>query len=262
MIVDSHCHLDDPAFDKDRDEVLDRAREAGVDLLLAVGTGDGPPDLEPAIRLADRYEGVYATVGVHPHDAVKADARTFDRLEQLAERPKVIAIGEIGLDYHYDNSPRDTQRDVFARQMEIARQRGKPIVIHTRDAWDETIELLETHWRGTGLGGIMHCFSGDGTQARRALDMGMLIAFGGILTFSRAEELRDAASRLPLDRLLVETDAPYLTPAPFRKIRRNEPCYVVETARRLAELKQRTFEEIAEATTVNFRRLFHLQALG
>ena len=262
MIVDSHCHLDDPAFDKDREEVLDRAHEAGVGLLLTIGTGGGPPDLEPAIRLADHYEGVYATVGVHPHDARKADAETFERLKRLAEHSKVIAIGEIGLDYHYDNSPRDSQRDVFTRQMGIARQLRKPIIIHTRDAWDETIELLETHWRGTGLGGIMHCFSGNATQARRALDMGMLIAFGGILTFSRAEELRDTASRLPLDRLLVETDAPYLTPAPFRKIRRNEPCYVVETARKLAELKQRTFEEIAQVTTVNFRRLFHLQAPG
>ena len=262
MIVDSHCHLDDPAFDKDRDEVLDRARQAGVDLLLTIGTGDGPPDLEPAIRLADRYEEVYATVGVHPHDARKAAPETFDHLERLAGQPKVIAIGEIGLDYHYEHSPRDTQRDVFTRQMEIARQLRKPIIIHTRDAWDETIELLETHWRGTGLGGIMHCFSGNAIQARRALDMGILIAFGGILTFSRAEELRDTASRLPLDRLLVETDAPYLTPAPFRKIRRNEPCYVVETARKLAELKHLAFEEIAEATTVNFRRLFHLQAPG
>ena len=262
MIVDSHCHLDDAAFDKDRDEVLDRAREAGVGLLLTIGTGEGPPDLEPAIRLADHYEGVYATVGVHPHDARKADAETFERLKRLAEHSKVIAIGEIGLDYHYDNSPRDSQRDAFTRQMEIARQLRKPIIIHTRDAWDETIELLETHWRGTGLGGIMHCFSGNATQARRALDMDMLIAFGGVLTFSRAEELRDTASRLPLDRLLVETDAPYLTPAPFRKIRRNEPCYVVETARKLAELKQRTFEEIAQATTVNFRRLFHLQVPG
>ena len=262
MIVDSHCHLDDLAFDEDRDQVLERARQAGVDLLLTIGPGDGPPDLEPAIRLADRYDGVYATVGVHPHDAGKADAETFEQLKRLAEHHKVIAIGEIGLDYHYENSPRDTQRDVFTRQMELAHQLRKPIVIHTRDAWDETIELLETHWRGTGLGGIMHCFSGNGTQARRALDMGMLIAFGGMLTFSRAEELCDTASRAPLDRLLVETDAPYLTPAPFRKIRRNEPCYVVETARKLAELKHLTFEEVAEATTVNFRRLFHLQAPG
>ena len=262
MIVDSHCHLDDPAFDKDRDEVLDRAREAGVDLLLTIGTGDGPPDLEPAIRLADRYDGVYATVGVHPHDAGKADAGTFDHLERLACHPKVVAIGEIGLDFHYENSPRDTQRDVFARQMELAQQLRKPIIIHTRDAWEETIALLETHWHDTGLEGIMHCFSGNETQARRALDMGLLIAFGGILTFSRVDELRDTASRLPLDRLLVETDAPYLTPAPFRKIRRNEPCYVVETARKLAELKHLTFEEVAEATTVNFRRLFHLQAPG
>ena len=262
MIADSHCHLDDPAFDGDRDQVLERARQAGVDLLLTIGTGDGPPDLEPAIRLADRYDRVYATVGVHPHDAGKADDETFDQLKHLAHHPKVVAIGEIGLDYHYENSPRDIQRDVFLRQMELAHQLHKPIVIHTRDAWEETFALLETHWRATGLGGIMHCFSGNESQARRALDIGMLIAFGGILTFSRAEELRDTASRLSLDCVLVETDAPYLTPAPFRKIRRNEPCYVVETARKLAELKHLTFEEVAQATTLNFRRLFNLQAPG
>ena len=258
MIVDSHCHLDDACFDEDREEVVARAREAGVGRLLTIGAGDGPPDLEAAIRLADRFPEAYATVGVHPHDARKAEPETFDRLAALCAHKKVVALGEIGLDYHYDNSPREVQREVFIRQMEVARAAGKPIVIHTREAWDDTLDLLETHWRPTGFGGIMHCFSGDDEQARRSLDAGFLIAFGGILTFPRSDDLRRTAAGLPLDRLLVETDAPYLTPHPFRKIRRNEPRYVVETARRLAEVLATDEEKVAEATTVNFCRLFDL----
>jgi TatD DNase family protein len=260
LIIDSHCHLDDSSFDEDRSEVLKRAREAGVDLLLAIGTGSGPPDLEAAIRLAAEHDFVYATVGVHPHDASKATSETYDRLAELCKQPKVLALGEIGLDYHYDHSPRDTQREVFIRQMEIARQAGKPIVIHTREAWADTAALLEEHWRSAGLGGIMHCFSGDAAQARQSLDLGFHISFAGVLTFAKADELRQSAMGLPLDRLLVETDAPYLTPAPFRKIRRNEPCYVVETARKLAEIRGISFEEVAQATTGNFRQLFDLPA--
>jgi TatD DNase family protein len=260
LIIDSHCHLDDSSFDEDREQVLVRAGQAGVGLLLAIGTGDGPPDLEAATRLAAQHEFVYATVGVHPHDARKATPETFNRLAALCEHPKVLALGEMGLDYHYDNSPRDVQREVFARQMEIARQAGKPIVIHTREAWDDTIDLLTTHWRGSGLGGIMHCFSGDRAQAEESLDLGFHISFAGVLTFSRAEDLRQTAAALPLDRLLVETDAPYLTPAPFRKVRRNEPCYVVETARKLAEIRNLSLEEVAAATSRNFLRLFDLPA--
>ena len=258
MIVDSHCHLDDAGFDEDREEVVARAREAGVGRMLTIGTGEGPPDLEAAVRLAELFPEVYATVGVHPHDARKAEPGTFDRLAALCAREKVVAVGEIGLDYHYDNSPREVQRDVFVRQMEVARAGRKPIVIHTREAWDDTLDLLETHWRPSGLGGIMHCFSGNAPQARRALDTGFLIAFGGILTFNRSDELRRTARGLPLDRLLVETDAPYLTPHPFRKVRRNEPRYVVETARKLAEVLATSEEEVAHATTVNFCRLFDL----
>ena len=260
MIIDSHCHLDDSSFDEDRNEVLKRAREAGVDLLLAIGTGNGPPDLEAAVRLAAEHDFVYATVGVHPHDARKATPETYDRLAELCKHPKVLALGEIGLDYHYDHSPRDTQRKVFIRQMEIARQAGKPIVIHTREAWADTAALLEEDWGSAGLGGIMHCFSGDAEQARQSLELGFHISFAGVLTFAKAEELRQTATGVPMDRLLVETDAPYLTPAPFRKIRRNEPCYVVETARKLAEIRGISFEEVAKATTRNFLRLFDLPA--
>jgi len=229
-------------------------------MLLTIGTGEGPPDLEAAIRLAERHDFVYATVGVHPHDARKATPETFDRLAALCEHPKVPALGEMGLDYHYDNSPREAQREVFVRQMEIARQARKPIVIHTRDAWQDTSELLAAHWRGSGLGGIMHCFSGDAAQAKQSLDLGFHISFAGVLTFSRAEDLRKTAAALPLERLLVETDAPYLTPAPFRKIRRNEPCYVVETARKLAEIRNLALEEVGAATSRNFLRLFDLPA--
>jgi TatD DNase family protein len=258
VIIDSHCHLDDAAFDEDRDDVVTRARAAGVDLMLAIGTGDGPPDLEVAIRLAKQYDGVYATVGVHPHDARKADAASLDRVAELCGHPKVIALGEIGLDYHYDNSPREIQREVFVNQMQIARQAGKPIVIHTRDAWEDTMELLETHWRPGGLSGIMHCFSGDTDQARESLDLGFLVSFAGVVTFRRAETLREAAKTAPLDRLLVETDAPYLTPEPYRKIRRNEPRYVVETARKVAEVRGMPYEALAAATSRNFCALFDL----
>ena len=258
MIVDSHCHLDDAGFDEDREAVVARAREAGVERLLTIGTGEGPPDLEAAVRLSALFPEVYATVGVHPHDARKAEPATFDSLAALCAREKVVAVGEIGLDYHYDNSPREVQHEVFVRQMEIARVARRPIVIHTREAWDDTLDLLETHWRPSGLGGIMHCFSGDASQARRSLDAGFLIAFGGILTFPRSEDLRRTATTVPLDRLLVETDAPYLTPHPFRKVRRNEPRYVVETARKLAEVLATSEEEVTHATTANFCRLFDL----
>lgn len=258
MIVDSHCHLDDRAFDPDREQVLQRAEEAGVGRMLAIGTGEGPPDLEVAIRLADRYPQVYATVGVHPHDARKAEPATIDQLASLCGHPKVVAVGEMGLDYHYDNSPREIQRERFVEQMQLARQVRKPIVIHTRDAWEDTLELLEVHWRPSGLSGIMHCFSGDLDQAKQALDLGFLISFGGILTFRRAEELRAVAAAVPADRMLVETDAPYLTPEPFRKIRRNEPRYVVETARKLAEVRGSTYEEIAATTTRNVCQLLDL----
>jgi TatD DNase family protein len=260
VIIDSHCHLDDAAFNEDRDEVLERARAAGVGMVLAIGTGEGPPDLEAAIRLADHHEPIYATVGIHPHDARKADLESLDRLSELCGHPKVVAVGEIGLDYHYDNSPRERQREVFVDQMQIARQAGKPIVIHTRDAWEDTMELLQTHWRPGGLSGIMHCFSGDAEQARESLELGLLISFAGVVTFRRAETLREAAAAVPLDRLLVETDAPYLTPEPYRKIRRNEPRYVVETARKVAELRGMRYEELAAATSRNFCALFDLPA--
>ena len=258
MLVDSHCHLDGSVFDADREEVIARAREAGVAYMLAIGTGDGPPDLEAAIRIADRHDDIAATVGVHPHDAAKFDADAAARVEALCDHPKVLAVGEIGLDYHYDNSPREVQQQVFIRQMEIAASRRMPISIHTRDAWDDTLDLLGSHWAGNGIGGIMHCFTGDAAQALRCLEMGFLLSFSGVLTFARSEDLRATARWTPMDRVLVETDSPYLTPAPHRAIRRNEPRFVVETARMLASVKGVAFEEVALQTSANFRGLFNL----
>ncbi|HEX8984250.1 MAG TPA: TatD family hydrolase, partial [Bryobacteraceae bacterium] len=229
-LVDSHCHLDDQQFDADREAAIERARAAGVGLMLAIGTGGGPPDLEAGVRLADAYPDIYATVGVHPHDASKATEETFARLRELLAHPKVLGVGEIGLDYHYDFSPRETQREVFARQLAMAREAGKPVIIHTREAWDETFAAL-----GAGPG-ILHCFSGGPEQAERALALGFHISFAGMLTFPKAAEVQAAARMVPRERLLLETDAPYLAPVP-RRGKRNEPAFVVETARRLAVLR-------------------------
>jgi TatD DNase family protein len=253
-LIDSHCHLDSPEFDADRDEVVARALEAGVELMVAIGTGSGPPDLEAGIRLADRYPQFYATVGIHPHDAGKASKTDFDRLAELLSHPKVIALGEIGLDYHYDLSPRETQTSVFIQQMEIAAAARKPIVIHTREAWDDTAALLEQHWKPHGIGGIMHCFSGGPADARRTLDLGFYLSFGGIVTFPKAIDVQAAAKAAPADRILVETDAPYLAPVPKRG-KRNEPALVVHTARKLADLRGQSLEEVSHLTSENLRRL-------
>jgi len=248
MLIDSHCHLDSDQFDADREQVIERALNAGVSHMVAIGTGNGPPDLEAGIRLAEKYEFFYATVGVHPHDASKQ----FDenRLSDLTQHPKVIAVGEIGLDYHYDFSPRETQQAVFIRQMQIAK---KPIVIHTREAWDDTIKLIREHW-DPQRGGIMHCFSGGPEEAMRALDLGFYLSFGGILTFPKAVQVQASAKAAPSDRILLETDAPYLAPVPKRG-KRNEPALMVHTAQKLADLRDESIDNISLITTENFRRL-------
>lgn len=257
MLADSHCHLDHEQFNADRDAVIERALEAGIERMVAIGTGDGPPDLEIGIRLADRYPAIYATVGVHPHDASKAGPETFRQLAELLRHPKVVALGEIGLDYHYDFSPRQVQRDVFVEQMRVASDAAKPIVIHTREAWDDTLALIEQYWRPGALPGIMHCFSGGPAEAARCVELGFYLSFGGIVTFPKALELQEAARDAPADRILVETDAPYLAPVP-RRGKRNEPAFVVETARKLAGLRGETLESIAASTTANFLRVFSL----
>jgi TatD DNase family protein len=253
-LVDSHCHLDDPQFDLDREAAIGRALEAGVGTMLAVGTGEGPPDLESGIRVAEPYAFMWATVGVHPHDARKVTPETWRRLEELLRHPKVVAVGEIGLDYHYDLSPREVQREVFAMQLQMARAAGKPVVIHTREAWEDTLRLLGEHWRAPAVGGILHCFPGGPEEAAQVLAMGFSLAFGGMVTFAKADNVREAARRTPLDRLLVETDAPYLAPVPLRG-RRNEPAFLVHTVARLAEIRGQSVEEIAAASTANFERL-------
>ena len=251
-LVDSHCHLDDEKFDGDRDAAIQRARAAGVERMMVIGTGDGPPDLEAGIRLADRYPFIYATIGVHPHEAAKATPETLDRLAGLVSHPKVLAVGEIGLDYHYDFSPRDVQRRIFAEQLQLAAHSQKPIVIHTREAWEDTLALVREH--GLPFGGIMHCFTGGPAEAEQSLELGFHLSFGGIVTFPKAQEIRDAATITPQDRLLVETDAPYLAPVPYRG-KRNEPAFMVETARKLAEVRGMTVEHLAEMTTRNFEQL-------
>jgi TatD DNase family protein len=250
-LVDSHCHLDHHQFHGDVEALLERASAAGVRHFLTIGTADGPPVLDVAIRLAERYPNVWATVGVHPHDASKADAGTFDELRALSKHPKVVAIGEIGLDYYYDFSPRQVQSEVFLEQMRIAREAGKPVIIHTREAWADTIAAL------TGPG-ILHCFTGDAAQARQAVDLGFHLGFGGVLTFPKSEGLREAAGLVPENRLLLETDCPYLAPVPFRG-KRNEPSYLAHTARKLAEVRGVSEDTIARATTRNFEELFGLR---
>jgi len=253
-MIDSHCHLDSAEFTEDRDAVIERALAAGVEHMMAIGTGNGPPDLEAALRLAEKYPIFYATVGVHPQDAAKATADDFKRFASLLAHTKVLAVGEIGLDYHYDYSPRDVQKSVFIEQMQIAASAKKPIVIHTREAWDDTLTMLEQHWRPHNIGGIMHCFSGGPEEARRALDLGFHLSFGGIVTFPKALAVQEAAKSTPRDRILIETDAPYLAPVPKRG-KRNEPALMIHTARKLAELRGESYEELCDATTENFRRL-------
>jgi TatD DNase family protein len=253
-VIDSHCHLDNPQFDPDREAVIERALAAGVQRMVVIGTGEGPPDLEAGIRLADRYEPIYATVGVHPHDASKATPEIYQQLGQFLKHSKVIALGEIGLDYHYDHSPHDVQKAVFIAQMSVAADARKPIVIHTREAWDDTLALLEQYWKHTGLGGIMHCFSGGPNEAQRCLDLGFYLSFGGILTFPKAADVQAVARQAPSDRILIETDAPYLAPVPHRG-KRNEPAFVAETARKLGELRGVPPEEIARITSENFLEL-------
>jgi TatD DNase family protein len=251
MLIDSHCHLDDKKYAEDLGGVLERAAAAGVMRMLSIGTGDGPPELDRAVRLAERYPQICASVGVHPHDASKFTRQSADDLRALAGDEKVAAFGEIGLDYHYDFSPRETQREVFIEQLRIAAEAGLPVIIHTREAWEDTLAILRGHWRGPG---IMHCFTGDAARAREALDLGFHLAFGGVITFRTAEAVREAARITPEDRLLVETDAPYLAPVPWRG-KRNEPAFMTETARKLAEVRGVTPEEIASITTTNFNRL-------
>ncbi len=255
MYIDSHAHLDFPQFESERQKILDRAQAAGIERILAIGNGPGAMD--KALRIAERLDWVYATVGIHPHEAKLAGEKEFAEIRELARHPKVLAIGEIGLDYYYDHSPREIQRAVFIKQLQLAKDLGLPIVVHSRDAEQDTLEILKHEWRATKLGGILHCFTGSMEMARAAIDMGFLISFSGILTFKNSQNLGDIARMLPNEKLLIETDSPYLAPEPYRG-KTNEPAYVVETARVLAQVKGLTTEDVARITRFNFNRFFRL----
>jgi TatD DNase family protein len=328
MYIDSHAHLEGKRFDADRGEMLARAKEAGIEAILAIGIGDGPGTLDCAIKLVEQQESglphlgkhemsgtpgsgdpaepaaaspphlekrersfagegaratqtlqtandqrvtqnsarqptLYATVGIHPHEALLAKESDYEELATLAKHPKVIAWGEIGLDYYYDHSPRDVQKNVFVRQMELAQAAKLPIVIHCRpsenseNAWDDCLDLIHDQWSGRGLGGILHCFTGTWPHAKRALDMGFMISFAGNMTFPKAQQIRDAAAQVPLERILIETDSPFLAPVPHRG-KRNEPAFVAEVARQLGELRGMSQEEAGLLTAQNFYRFFSL----
>jgi TatD DNase family protein len=256
-LIDSHCHIDGAEYDVDREEVIARAIDAGVTTMLNVGTGDPHSGaFERAVELAEKHDSIYAAVGVHPHDAKLFDEVAEARLINLVKQSKrVIAWGEIGLDYHYDHSPREVQRSVFGRQLRIARELNLPVIIHSREADNDTINIIREELSGSERAGVLHCFGGSLQMARDAIELGFFVSFAGNLTFKKAEDLREVARQLPLDRLLVETDCPYLTPAPFRG-KRNEPARVVETARYLAELHHQNVEDVATTTRENFHRLF------
>ena len=281
MLIDSHCHIDSEQFDADRDEVVQRARYAGVAAMLNVGTGNPhSDDFRRAVAIAEKYENVFASVGVHPHDAKLYDDKAENHLVDLVKSSKkVIAWGEIGLDFYYDHSPRDVQIDIFRRQVRTAKSLGLPIIVHSRNADDETIEILTKEFADSSKliagswnlensfqpsassrqpdPGIMHCFGGTPAMAESLLQLGFLISFAGNVTFKKADNLRDAARVVPLDRLLVETDCPFLTPVPLRG-KRNEPGFVVHTAQFLADLYGVEPQTLAAATTQNFLKLFGL----
>jgi TatD DNase family protein len=259
-IIDSHAHLEGDAFAEDRDAVLERARSAGVEAILAIGSGTSPAErIDAAIPFAEQHDWIYATVGIHPHDASAATEEHFEALAQLAKHPRVIAWGEMGLDYFYDHSPRDVQQRVFRRQLELAREANQPIVIHCRDAWADCLSILEKDWAPGGLGGIFHCFTARLDDARRGLDMGFMVSFACNITYPKMQHLRDVARELPLERILTETDSPFLSPQ-IRRGKRNEPASVVEVARALATVRNLASEEVGSRTAENFRTFFRLPA--
>ena len=274
MLIDSHAHLDSERYADDREAMLRRAWEAGVGTVLSIGIGEQAAGMDRALAICREFNGrpesgagipkLFASAGVYPHNATEIDDAVLAKLDSLLAEPEVIACGEIGLDYYHEGAPHPAQRAGLIRQLEIAAARKRPILIHCRpkdgatDAWDDLFEILDAHWRPTGLGGVMHCFGGGWEQARRSLDLGFLVSFAGNLTYPKAQPLRDVAARMPLDRVLVETDAPWLAPAPHRG-KRNEPAWVLRTALVLAEVLGVNEEEITSATTKNFNRLFRFQ---
>ncbi len=272
MLIDSHCHLSFKDYPREEiDGVLTRAKENGVDAFVNIGAGDAFEGNAAALDLAQKYSNIFCTVGIHPHDAKIVDAGMVRQIEEMAKNPKVVAIGEIGLDFHYLHSPQDIQENVFQQFIELAKKVDKPIMIHDRDAGERTYEIIRDHVfapspglrppspsRGEGSIGVMiHCFTGTMALAKKYLALGCLISFTGIITFKKADELREVVKMVPLDQMLVETDSPFLTPAPFRG-KRNEPANVRQVAEKVAEIRGISLEEVATQTTQNAIRFFKL----
>lgn len=252
MLFDTHTHVNARQFDEDREEVIRRAGEAGVTQMVVVGFDR--ETIDGAMTLAETYDFIYAAVGWHPVDAIDATEEDFSRIERLASHPKVVAIGEMGLDYHWDKSPKDVQVEVFKRQIDLAKRVKMPIIIHNREATEDIIAILKEE-NAAEVGGIMHCFSGSPEEARQCLDMNFYISFGGPVTFKNAKLPKETAKEVPLDRLLIETDCPFLSPHPYRG-KRNEPARVKLVAEKIAELKAIELEKLAEITSGNACRLF------
>jgi TatD DNase family protein len=256
VFIDSHAHLEGKRFDADRDLALARAREAGVRMLLTVGqVGESWDSMDASLALAEANDDVVTSVGLHPHDARFFDTATADRMVETARHPKVVAWGECGLDFYYDNSPRDAQREAFRAQLGLARAAGLPVIIHSRDAAHETLDMIREAFGSEPAGGVFHCFSYDEEIGRAAVETGMYVSFSGIVTFPGAPEVQRAAAGLPLDRILIETDCPFLAPVPHRG-KRNEPAFVADVAAKVAELRGMAIEDVAAATSSNFHRLF------
>jgi TatD DNase family protein len=255
MLIDSHAHLDDARFDADRDAVLQRAWDAGVRKILTIGNGSSPDQMACGIPLAEAHDWLCTSVGVHPHDAAKVEERHYSLIEDLARHPAVVAIGETGLDYFYDNSPRDIQRAVFRRQLALARQLDLPVIVHTRHADADTHEILKDEAPHRG---VIHCFTSSAEFADFALSIGFAISFSGIVTFPNAKALAEVAQRIPSDRILIETDCPYLAPVPHRG-KRNEPGFVADTARFVAGLRGVAVQELESQTATNFNNVFGLK---
>jgi TatD DNase family protein len=252
-LIDSHCHLDFPDFAGELDAVVERAQAAGVERMITIGT-----KVEKAARaaeIAEAYDSVYFTVGTHPHEAAGEAAADFAAMRQFAAHPKCVGIGEAGLDYHYNYAPPDVAKRIFRGQIALARELGLPLVIHTRDAEDDTAAILKDEMGQGRFAALLHCFTSSRALAETALELGLMISFSGVVTFKKSEDLRDIARDVPLDRILVETDAPYLAPVPHRR-KRNEPAFVAATARAVAEAKGVAFEAFADATRANTLRLF------
>jgi TatD DNase family protein len=255
MLIDSHAHLEMKEFDADREEVIRRAGNEGVDFIVTVGT-----NLKlslKAVNLAEKHENIYATIGIHPHDAAKTDKNTLDALKELVNtRKKIVAYGEIGLDFFRNISPREKQLEVFGMQLELAKELNLPVIIHDRDDHQQSLEIV----RASGVRrGVFHCFSGDYEMAKKCIDLGFYISIPGVVTFDKSKTIQDVAGRVPLSSLLLETDAPYLTPVPHRG-KRNEPSFIVHTAKKVAQIKNISWEDVARETSVNTMNLFGIKS--